>query len=224
MVLIILSLVSNVFGQVSDEQDKIGVIRETGSEVTQGKNTIEVAKGEDATAWLPMYSKTYMRIYENTKLDFYIVDPDTNAILIENSLVLKDVGEEGALVLLSTDNSEFKEILIKTGEEFKIEYQYSFMPFITLTPTITNSKDGSAVLFFLVPFLKTSQTDFSQVKPKSIDITKINTENTEQSKEEIVSSTNKNPKVIALIFGIVLLISVLVALRLRKKSKKSKRH
>ncbi len=221
--LLISSLIGSVFAQSSDSKEQIEVVRETGGEITQAKNTKEFAKGEDITAYLPMYSKTYIRIYENTKVDFYVTDPDTNAILIENSLVVKDVNDEGVIALLSTDNSEFKEVLMDLGKEFKIEYKYSFMPYIVITPTIINPNEGSTALFFLVPFLKTSQTDFSQVKSKSVDLSKISATNTEKDKEEIISETGKvNPKIIALIFGIVLVCAILIALILKKKIKKVK--
>ena len=52
---------------------------------TLNEQAIEVSYGKNATAQLPMLSKTYITIHEGSRLDFNVVDPDNFRILIHNN-------------------------------------------------------------------------------------------------------------------------------------------
>lgn len=165
-------LTSIVFAQnVPVKEDKTQDVSQTGSE-------IEIPKGQNATANLPMFSKTYIRFYEGTKLNFNIVDPDTNVILIKNSMILDKVRADNKIdVLFSTDTSNYEKVTLNTGEDYTINYTYSFNPNMVLTPLIShydeNNENSNVVMYFFVPSIKTSKTSFAGVKHPLIDISTI---------------------------------------------------
>ena len=170
-------------------------------------NIQEVQKGEDAKVLLPMFSKTWLRIYEGSKIDFNIVDPDNSRIvLIKNSLIVKKIGEKETVLLLSKDSGEDEEVIIKPSENYKVNYTYEAIPYMILRQESMNLEGKNSVIFFEVPFLKTSKFDI----PKTfvaIDPTEVST----GSKKE-----KYNPFTVSLVGIIIILVGVLAFIKFRK--------
>ena len=230
--LILLLIIGHAFAQTSNEGNEINQNNtkfraDKGKDINQINDEIIVPPGENATAHLPMYSKTYIRIYQGTKLDFNAIDPDTNAPLIMNGLILDEVtSPTSAKVRLSVDGSEYQDIIFSAGQEYKINYTYDFMPFMTVTQIIThyeedNPKDNSIVLYFLLPFPKTSKSDFSQVKAQlPIDLSKVSPVPIGGYKTNIKKSNVL--LIMGIIIGLIILISLILGLK--KRIMKPKQH
>jgi hypothetical protein len=121
-----------------------------------------IPKGEDGVASLPLFSKTYIRLYEGTSLDFNVVDPDTGAILIRNNMEIKEIGNGFVNVDLSLDGKSSEAFTFKLGEKNQLNFSnYKFMPYMRVTNHITNyeAKYPQVVLYFDIPFIKQMYTD-----------------------------------------------------------------
>ncbi len=206
-ILILVLTFTVVFAQTTSE-----IIPDTdfGRGTSQVRDEIQIPQGKNATTFLPMFSKTYIRIYEGSKLDFHIVDPEGEGILVRNSFIVKEVKPTSVDLLLSTDNSEYNPVTLPGGKEFKINYSYSFVPNITLTPLILHydedPEERNVMIYFFSPHIKSTKTDFSQVKPPVIDINKVATGNVVRAVNTKYGSGLMLVVLIALFIGICLLI------------------
>ena len=217
-ILVFLVLIAiNIFAQ----EDLNLETSSTSSDINQVKSTIEIPYGENATATLPMYSKTYLRVYEGSKINFNIVDPDNGVILIKNNVIIKEIRPTSAVVLLSVDNSEYEETMFSTGYNYQINYTYTFMPYMGVEQIISHyeedSNKRSIVLYLLVPFLKTSKSDFSQVIHGEIDPSFVNPTGS-VVEEDIFSFSNPS-----FLVGILVIVLVAMGLLIYAFSKKPKR-
>lgn len=181
------------------------------------KEEIEIAYGDNATAQLPMLSKTYLRVHEGTKIDFNVVDPDSFNILIKNSMIISEINRNSVLTLLSVDGSEYKETML--DRRYKINYTYDFTPSMFITPIIFHDDDDNTkrtvVFEFIVPFPKTSTSDFRDVKPASLD---LGIASNVDPKESVESSekTGFNKLLVILIALTILVAIVFVVFAIRK--------
>lgn len=183
------------------------------------RNEIEIEYGLNATAQLPMLSKTYLRVYEGSKIDFNIVDPDRFNILIRNSMIIREIGRGYLNILLSYDSSEYEEVRLGAGGAYKINYSYEFSPFMTITPVIMRPDEDVtkrySVLYFFVPHPKTSTSDFSAVKPGNIDFGIVSGNDlTGAFAEEVEEKPNK---FLAVLIGLIVLAGVLFIIFALKK-------
>lgn len=124
----------------------------------QSDSEILVPREQNVTASLPLFSRTYLRVYEGTKIDFNIVDPDTNVVLIRNSIIINEIEPKSTKVQLSLDGGSYQDTELVGGQDIKLNYTYKFMPFMFLRQMIVHYDDNkdnrNIVLFFNVPFLK----------------------------------------------------------------------
>lgn len=216
--LLLLLVIGIVFAQTNEElPQSVKIKRDEGEDINQIGSEVAIPPGENATAYLPMFSKSYIRIYEGTKLDFYIVDPDTNAIVIRNSLILNKVSPLSSDVLLSLDSSEYNLKTLAAGDKYRVNYSYNFTPYIDITQLITHyeeesSKENNIVLYFLVPFPKTAKSDFSEVKGQlPIDISRIKPVSRTSSEKRASSVLS----IIGIIFGLIIIIAIIFAIKKR---------
>ena len=191
---------------------------------TLNEQAIEVSYGKNATAQLPMLSKTYITIHEGSRLDFNVVDPDSFRILIQNSMVINRIENNTITLLLSTDGSEYKEVVFNLGRDYVINYTYEFNPKIIITPRMARNKGSHeerfVMLYFLINSIKTGVSGFSEVKPVFIDFDKV-TPYDPQTGEEIFKK-RKIEKIFNFILVAVIVIFVLylITVLLSKKSKR----
>jgi len=189
--------------------------------ITQAENEILIPQGEDAIASLPLFSRTYIRIYEGSRLNFNVVDPDNGVVLISNTMVIKEITRNYTLVDISLNDGQFEEMRIIPSFENELNFTYTFMPFMLLTQVITHYNEDEAkrniVLYFNIPFVKAGKN--LDGLPASgflaVDPSKISSTSTIDKNEGI------NPIIIVMLVIIVLLITSIAYLKL-KKSKKLK--
>ncbi len=190
---------------------------------TLNEQAIEVSYGKNATAQLPMFSKTYITIHEGSRLDFNVVDPDSFRILIQNSMVINRIENNTITALLSADGSEYEEVVFNLGKDYVINYTYEFNPKITITSRMARNKGGPeerfVMLYFLVNSIKTGVTDFSEVKPTFIDFDKVTPYNPKA--DEKIPEKRKIEKIFnfILITAAVIFVLYLIAVLLSRKSK-----
>ena len=188
--------------------------------INQGNSEIIVPQGQNATTSLPMFSRSYLRIFEGTKLDFNIVDPDTEVTIIKNSLIVKEITPDATKLLLSIDGKNYQEVNLIPNKDYQINYTYKFMPFMILKQVVTHyentSEKRNIVLFFNAPFLKPGKS-LSDVLPKKSQVIDPTTIQTTNSKNESKFDTT-------LIIMFVILIILVAIIFYLNKSKKSKHH
>ncbi len=186
--------------------------------LSQSENEIEIPYGQNTTASLPLFSKTYLRLHEGTKLDFNVVDPDTNIKLIRNSMIIQEIGRNSTKVLLSIDGSDYNETLIPAGKEVRLNYPYKFNPFLVMQQIITrydiNPEEREVVFYFNLPFPKNSK-DFGG-EPSNGSTNNLITPDSVTPKSN--TSENKSYGTIILVSIIILLIILIVYFKFRKKN------
>lgn len=177
---------------------------------------IEIPQGENALASLPLFSKTSLRIYEGSKIDFNVVDPDTNAILIRNSLILKEINPDYTKILLSLDGKSYEETTLFPGKQLQLNYTYKFMPFMLIKQTITHYEESkekrNVVLYFNIPFLKTGKKDISEGPTAGSAI--LDTSVVKPKNNKII-----DPALILMIAAIIILVTAIILIKVFKKSK-----
>ncbi|MBS3152434.1 hypothetical protein J4230_03420 [Candidatus Woesearchaeota archaeon] len=200
-----------VFAQHQSTTSKLDITRD----IDQTSNEIEIPKGQNATASLPLFSRTYIRLYESSRLDFNVVDPDTNVVLIKNILIIKEINQDSTKVLLSLDNKPYEETTLYLGKEQQLNYTYKFMPFLTLKQIITHYEQNNknVVLYFNLPFLKASKkTDLSSEIPSGSVVLDSST-----IKPKNEDNKNLDPLLIFLIVLVGLLAVVLIYIKKIRK-------
>ncbi len=206
-------MLNTAFSQ--EESQPLGVINE---------RAIEVPYGQNSTAQLPMLSKTYINVHEGSRLDFNIVDPDNFRILIRNSMIINKIENNTINFLLSTDGSEYKEVIFNSGGDYVINYTYEFSPRLIMRPVMIRNRGGPeerfVMIYFLVNSIKTRVSDFSDVKPIFIDFEKVTSYNPDAGEKM------PEKRVIDKIFGyiliaaIILLVLYLITYFISKKSER----
>ncbi|HLC58325.1 MAG TPA: hypothetical protein VJI68_00535 [Candidatus Nanoarchaeia archaeon] len=171
----------------------------------------EIPKGEDAKLTLPLFSKTTIRIYEGSKIDFNLVDSsNSRIILIKNTMIIDKVNVNNTEIRLSADGADFEDRIMQAGKSFNVTYNYSFLPYIEVKNLVSNIEPGkeSVVLEFVVPFVNSRRIiGNSANKLPAVDPTLIKT--TTESKTDFI--------LFFLIAIIVVLIIVAGFLFYRKK-------
>jgi large-conductance mechanosensitive channel len=202
---VFLLLTSFVFAQLDLNSDLGG---DGGYAVNSGQ--IEIPYGKNAMAQLPLFSKTYIKVYEGSKISFNIVDQENvGLVLIENSITILNVDPTKIDVFLSTDNDPGEEITLLVGGEYIANYTYESIENIKITPFITHSdedpRESSVVMYFESTSIKTPSFDLSEFENKKNRI------------------SNKN--FVDMVFTILIVAIILVVLALiflNSKSKKNK--
>ena len=165
-----------------------------------------IPQGENGQAQLFPYTRTYVKLYEGTKLDFRIYNPTTGQELINNSLIIQKI---------NIDNAGYKSIVLKSGDKEQMQLNFSKekgIPFMFIKgykyKYVEGAKDNYAVLYFNVPLFNIIKQE--QPVPQGIDTTKA-------TGGEV--KTNYLPY--ALIAGIVLLVaSIILYVKQKKPGKK----
>ncbi len=182
-------------------------------DISQPYSEIEIPYGENAVSSLPLFSRTYLRLHEGTKLDFNVVDPDTGVALIRNSIIIKEIGPKPTKVLLSLDRMPYEEKILTAGEEIKLNYTYKFMPFMFLQQIITHydedEEERNIVLYFNIPFLKVGKDlDSSPATGfTSLDTTQVSAGN---------RSKGLDPLLVVMTIVVVILVLVLIYTNIKK--------
>ncbi len=182
----------------------------------QADGEIVLPRGENGTLSLPLFSRTYVRVYEGSMINFNLVDPDTDEVLIENRLIIKEVGSNYSNILLSVEGSEYEEVTLSLGEDHQINFTYKDVPFMLLKEMIshynaTDATDRNIVLFFNVPFMKKGNSNNNGPVVNTSRVAGTTT-------EEGLDFWNT----ILIIVIIVLVVAIVYSFY--KKSKKSKHH
>lgn len=212
-VILALLLVNTAFSQ--EEQNK--------TFNTINERAVEVPYNQNASVQLPMLSKTYINIHEGSRLDFNVVDPDNFRILIRNSMIINKIENNTITILLSSDSSGYEEVMFNLGRDYIINYTYEFVPKIIITPIMARNRGGPeerfVMLYFLVNSIKTRVTDFSDVKPISLDFDKVTPYNPQAG--EKIPEERKIEKVFnfILITAIIVLALYLIAYFISRKPK-----
>jgi len=81
-----------------------------------GDQELLIPQGQDSSLSLPMFSRTTVRIFEGTTLEFNIVNGQGNA-LINNRITLQKISKTKIKVLLSVDSGEPQERILDLGNE-----------------------------------------------------------------------------------------------------------
>ncbi len=179
---------------------------------------LQVPKGEDYKLTLPLFSKTWVRVYEGSKIDFNIVDPDNSRIvLVKNSIVIKEIGKNTTKVLISLDGSEYEERIIEGNQIVRLNYKYDFVPYMDITQVIGNYNqkdpdDSNVVLFFEVPFLKDNLRITSPKSFVAIDPTQIKPTNTPPSENKILDP-------LTILLGVIVIVLIGFGIYLSKRKK-----
>jgi hypothetical protein len=179
-------------------------------------NIIEIPYREDGRLTLPMFSKTYVHVYEGTKLYFNIVDSDNSRIVLtRNSILIKEIRNDSIRALLSVNREPETEIFIDLGEIYKVKYDYEFMPYMTIQPmtirSLEDKKNRETLLFFEVPFLKDSKK-YGKINENLIAIDPSLVQTEKENEENI-----RDPKIIIMIAVIVILVAAILFLLFKKR-------
>lgn len=192
------------------------------AQLDPASSEIEIPYGENSTASLPLFSRTYLRVYEGSWINFNIVDPDTNAVLIRNSIAIKEVKQNFTTILLSVDGGPIEETTINLSEKKQINYTYKFLPFMEIKEIISHYEETkekrNVVLFFNVPFMKTGKNLNEILNASRPNLARIRPNMNTNQEESGLDNT-----VIAMITVIVLLVIALVYIKF-KRFKKLKSH
>lgn len=172
---------------------------------SQPEDEIYIPFGDNATASMPVFSYSFIRIHEGSRLNFNVVDPATGIDLVRNQIIIQEIGVSETRTLLSLDGGELEEFILVPGEEYNLTYDYEFLENIILEQKITrysdNREERNIVLFFEVPFSIVAERMKSQANSRFSGID-----------NSIISSNSgkdsANPLVIVL--GVIILILILV--------------
>lgn len=201
MSVIILLFLVNIAFVAADQQFDIT------NNINQANSEIVVPQGENAVASLPLFSRTYLRLYEGTKLDFNVVDPDNGVTLIKNSMIVKEIDPKSTKLLVSLDGKPYEEMTILLGgKDTQLNYTYKFMPFMLVKEMINHydqdPKNRNAVFYFNIPFLKTGKTLDAKTVPNAGSAV-LDTSN-------VKSGNNSNGGMDLTILTMVIIVGILI--------------
>src|SRR3989344_2642207 len=162
-----------------------------------------VPQGENATLSLTEFTRALLKLYEGTRVDFNIYNPDTRVLEVVNSLIINEVKSDSVDFLLSIDGSEYEDTNMKLGETLQLSYSSSIVPFMFLEVRklrYMEDENGDlikhATMFFNVPLITRSVLDNTGNTAKDIDVEKVIP----------VTNENKNKNLKYYLLGVVGLI------------------
>lgn len=122
----------------------------------------QIPKGENGTLILTYFTKAYVKIYQNSKLDFNVYGDSMVDLVAQNSLILTKVNEDSAEFLLSQDGSDYKPIKIYPGSNNQLHLNFTGkIPFMFIQlykwRYSENPADRTVTLFFNTPVVPISK-------------------------------------------------------------------
>jgi len=134
-----------------------------------------IEKGQRGEAALMPYTRTYIKLYETSRLDFSIFNPKTEQPIIHNSIIINKVNSDGSLdVQLGLEGKDYELTKIYPGDSKQIQLNFTTkdVPFMFLSESkykfIQGATDNYAVLYLNVPMFNII-TDPNKPQPGAID-------------------------------------------------------
>ena len=179
-----------------------------------------VEKGQKGEAALVPYTRTYIKLYETSRIDFSIFDPQTQQPLIHNSIIVEKVNSDGSLdIKIGIEGKDYIKTKILSGDhnQIKINFTTQAIPFMFISEYKYKYNEGAtdnyAVLYFNVPMFSLIKNP-NQPKNGIIDTTKI-------TGGEV--KTNYIPYLLILGIGL-LIIAIILYSKKNKKERPAKKN
>ncbi len=137
----------------------------------------EIPQGQNGQAALFPYTRLYIKLYEGSRLDFSIFDPQTTQPIVNNSIIIEKVNKDSTIkAKLAIESGPYQDSIIKIGQRDQIQLNFTTKqaPFMFLqnskTRYIDGAKDNYVVLYLNVPMFSVVKEPKTQ--PQTIDTTK----------------------------------------------------
>ncbi len=146
-------------------------------------------KGENGTLALTFFTKSYVKIFEGSKLDFNLYGKGPDDLLAENSLIIQKINKASIDYLFSQDNSAYQKITyypLKQSNQIQLNFTglipFMFLEFSKWRFIDENNPDNSVTLFFNVPIPGASSLSQTQSDTQTVvDLSKVSSGNVEKS-------------------------------------------
>ena len=121
----------------------------------------QVDYGQNITLKLYPSSRQNIKIHEGSAVQFSVYTPE-DAIRSYNNIIIKEIGQEETMTLLSAKGRKYEEINLKLGQDYKVDFNGS-IPFMFIKEDTLhyeeNPRNRYIVLYFNVPQFQVKKAD-----------------------------------------------------------------